>query len=154
MIMLRFSFEQLSAFVAVAEQGSFSKAAASLQKDRSTLHQQVGNLEIDLNIELFDRTGKFPKITEQGISLLTQAKHILYQAQLLQNSGDSLALGIEQQITIFHDISLPLQVINEIQRETKKKFPYSQINWLHRGRGEAIQAVKDQQADLGRGIDE
>ena len=32
--MLRFSFEQLASFVAVAEKGSFSKAALSLGKDR------------------------------------------------------------------------------------------------------------------------
>ncbi|GAL31458.1 transcriptional regulators LysR family [Vibrio variabilis] len=57
--MPRASFDQLSAFVAVAEQGSFSKAARTLNKDRSTLHRQVAELEIDWGIELFERTGKF-----------------------------------------------------------------------------------------------
>ena len=146
--MLRFSFEQLSAFVAVAESGSFSKAAKSIQKDRSTLHQQVGNLEIDLGITLFDRNGKFPKITFEGESLLTQAKHILYQAQLLQNSGDSLADGLEKSLTIYHDISLPISVITEVQNNIQQRFPNTQLNWIHRGRDESVKALVEQQADL------
>ncbi|WP_028864498.1 LysR family transcriptional regulator [Psychromonas aquimarina] len=146
--MLRFSFEQLSAFIAVAETGSFSKAAKSLHKDRSTLHQQVGNLEIDLGITLFDRSGKFPKITFEGESLLTQAKHILYQAQLLQNSGDSLAGGLEKSLTIYHDISLPISVIIEVQNSVQEQFPNTRLNWIHRGKGESIKALAQQRADI------
>jgi DNA-binding transcriptional LysR family regulator len=146
--MLRFSFEQLRAFVAVSETGSFSKAAKQIKKDRSTLHQQIGNLEIDLGIDLFDRSGKFPKITEEGRSLLTQAQCILYQAIQLQNCGDSLALGIEKCITIYHDISLPSSIIKQIQRDVYQQFPYSQINWLHRGRDEALHDIISEDVDL------
>ncbi|WP_017222629.1 LysR family transcriptional regulator [Moritella dasanensis] len=146
--MLRFSFEQLASFVAVAEQGSFSKAAQSLGKDRSTLHQHVGNLEIDLGITLFDRRGKFPKITFEGRSLLTQVQHILYHAQVLQNSGDSLAEGLEASLTIYHDVSLPISVIEQVQRAVHQQYPQTQLHWLHRGREESINALAEQHADI------
>lgn len=146
--MLRFSFEQLSSFVAVAEKGSFSKAAKSINKDRSTLHQHVGNLEIDLGITLFDRSGKFPQITFEGASLLTQARHILYHAQLLQNSGDSLAEGLAQSLTIYHDISLPISVVEQVQLAVHQKYPNTQLHWIHRGREESINALSAQQADI------
>lgn len=146
--MFQFSFEQIKAFVAVAEQGSFSKAAKSLRKDRSTLHQQIGNLEIDLGIELFDRSGKFPVLTYEGQSLLTQAKHILYQAQSLQNSSDSLAEGNEQALTIIHDASVPISVIQQVHKQVGSVFPHTQLNWIHRGRTEAVEALLNKEADL------
>jgi DNA-binding transcriptional LysR family regulator len=146
--MLRFSFEQLASFVAVAEKGSFSKAAQSVNKDRSTLHQHVGNLEIDLGITLFDRSGKFPQITFEGASLLTQARHILYHAQLLQNSGDSLAEGLAESLTIYHDISLPISVIEQVQLAVHQKYPNTQLHWIHRGREESINALSAQQTDI------
>lgn len=146
--MLRFSFEQLASFVAVAEKGSFSKAARSLGKDRSTLHQHVGNLEIDLGITLFDRQGKFPKITFEGNSLLTQARHILYHAQVLQNKGNSLAEGLEESITIYHDISLPISVIEQVQLTVQARYPQTQLHWIHRGRADSMNALAEQQADI------
>lgn len=146
--MLRFSFEQLASFVAVADKGSFSNAAQSLNKDRSTLHQHVGNLEIDLGITLFDRSGKFPKITFEGASLLTQAQHILYQAQMLQNSGDSLSEGLEESLTIYHDISLPISVIEQVQLAVHQRYPQTQLHWIHRGREESINALAEQQANI------
>lgn len=146
--MLRFSFEQLASFVAVAEKGSFSKAAQSLAKDRSTLHQHVGNLEIDLGITLFDRSGKFPKVTFEGNSLLTQARHILYHAQVLQNSGDSLAAGLEESITIYHDISLPISVIAKVQLAVQQQYPQTQLHWIHRGRKDSMNALAEKQADI------
>jgi DNA-binding transcriptional LysR family regulator len=147
-IMLRFSFEQLASFVAVAEQGSFSKAAQALARDRSTVHQHVGNLEVDLGITLFDRSAKFPKITFEGSSLLTQAQHILYHAQVLQNSGDSLAEGLEASLTIYHDVSLPISVIEQVQLAVHQQYPQTQLHWIHRGREESINALVDQHADI------
>lgn len=54
---MKISFEQLQAFICVAESGSFSAAARLLRKDRATLHQQIGNLEIDWGMSLFNREG-------------------------------------------------------------------------------------------------
>ncbi|MCW8331005.1 LysR family transcriptional regulator [Photobacterium sp. SDRW27] len=88
--MLRFSFDQLQAFVAVAEQGSFSKAARVLKKDRSTIHQQVGNLEIDLGLELFDRSGKFPVMTDVAQPIFRHAMLVIRQAEQLQSVSESL----------------------------------------------------------------
>ena len=57
------SMEQLEAFVAAAAQGSFSGAARALGKAQSAVSTQISNLEIDLGVELFDRTGRNPVLT-------------------------------------------------------------------------------------------
>lgn len=51
---MRFSIEQLQAFVASAEQGSFSAAARHLGKAQSVVSAAIANLEADLNLSLFD----------------------------------------------------------------------------------------------------
>ncbi len=52
------SMEQLEAFVAAAEHGSFSAAGRVLRKAQSAVSTQVSNLEEDLGLELFSREGR------------------------------------------------------------------------------------------------
>ena len=72
-----FSIEQLQAFVATVEAGSFSAAARGLSKAQSVISQHIINLEIDCNATLFERTGRYPQLTEAGKQLLPQAKAVL-----------------------------------------------------------------------------
>ena len=55
---LIYSFAQLEAFTAVAENGSLSKAAVALKKDRTTLRDLVDFLEDGLGYALFIRDGR------------------------------------------------------------------------------------------------
>lgn len=146
--MLRFSFDQLQAFIAVVEQGSFSKAARLLKKDRSTVHQQVGNLEIDLGVALFDRSGKFPIMTEAAKPLFRHALLVIRQAEQLQSVSESLFNQQEPELTIYHDITLSVTVIRRVDSELRQQFPDTQIHWLHRGKQEGIDALLNGNVDL------
>jgi len=53
--------EQLLMFQAVMETGSFSAAARKLGKVPSAVSMSIANLEIDLNLTLFERKGREPK---------------------------------------------------------------------------------------------
>lgn len=147
--MLHFGLEQLLAFTAVAESGSFSQAARSLGKNRTTLHQHVTNLEIDFNLTLFDRVGKRLYLTPEGQKLLAQAKHTLYQAQYLQNCADSLAEQEESTLTVYHDGMLPLDYMATADRWVRDAFPQINLNWLHRSRDAIYRSLQDGSADLG-----
>ena len=63
-------FAELSAFVAVAEQGNFARAAISLGIVPSTLSQTIRNLEERLGVRLFHRTTRSVSLTEAGEHLL------------------------------------------------------------------------------------
>lgn len=65
-------FAELSAFVAVAEQRSFAKAAAQLGIAPSTLSQTIRALEERLGVRLLNRTTRSVAPTEAGDRLLTQ----------------------------------------------------------------------------------
>ena len=67
-------FAELSAFVAVAEQRSFSKAAARLGVAPSTLSQTVRSFEERLGVRLLNRTTRSVAPTEAGERLLADAQ--------------------------------------------------------------------------------
>ncbi|WP_295904023.1 LysR family transcriptional regulator [uncultured Vibrio sp.] len=146
--MNKISFEQLQAFVSVAEEGSFSKAARKLKKDRATLHQQVGNLEIDWNMELFDRSGRTPALTSHGLNMLRHAKGIMFQVNSINHRSNSLSSGEEQVVTIYHDMSISVHQCQRIQNEIYKQFPFTQVNWIHRGMGQSVEALTSMEADF------
>ena len=63
-------FAELSAFVAVAEQRSFAKAAVQLGIAPSTLSQTIRSLEERLGVRLLNRTTRSVSVTEAGERLL------------------------------------------------------------------------------------
>src|ERR1700744_1928784 len=71
---------QLRYFVAVAETGSFSAAAASLRIAQSALSRQVQALEEACRGSLMDRGARGVVLTEAGALLLTRARFLLAEA--------------------------------------------------------------------------
>lgn len=68
---------RLTYFVAVAEAGSFSRAAAALHLSQPALSRQVLLLEEELGQKLLERTGRGVVLTESGRALLQHAHGIL-----------------------------------------------------------------------------
>jgi DNA-binding transcriptional LysR family regulator len=68
---------RLSTFVAVAERGSFARAAGALGRTTSTVSHAIKSLEDDLQIRLLNRTTRSVTLTEAGERLLTRVRPIL-----------------------------------------------------------------------------
>jgi DNA-binding transcriptional LysR family regulator len=77
-------FAELSAFVAVAEQKSFTKAATQLGISTATLSQSIKTLEDGLGVRLLNRTTRSVNLTEVGSRLLGRLRPVLddYEAAL------------------------------------------------------------------------
>ena len=73
--------KQLEYFVAVAEHGSFSRAAVLLNLAQSSLSRQVALLETELGHRLLERTGRGVSVTAAGTAMLTHAKVMLASAE-------------------------------------------------------------------------
>ncbi|WP_442579449.1 LysR substrate-binding domain-containing protein [Mesorhizobium sp. ASY16-5R] len=74
---MAFTLRQLQFFVAVAEQGSVSRAAQNLSISQSSVTEAVKELEGDLGVELFDRHPRGLTITHKGHQFLRHATKIL-----------------------------------------------------------------------------
>ena len=77
-------FKQLRSFVAVADCGSFTQAAAKLYASQPTVSAHIRQLEDELHETLFLRTTKSLAITPRGRELYDYAVHVLdLQEQLI-----------------------------------------------------------------------
>lgn len=69
--------EALVAFAEAAQLGSFTAAAKKLGKRQSTVSEAIANLEIDLGVQLFDRSTRSPTLTDAGRALLPHVQRTL-----------------------------------------------------------------------------
>lgn len=146
--MRKFTFEQVDAFVAVVKAGSFSAAARLLRKDKSSIHQLVSYLEIELGIELFNREKKLPRLRPEAKNIYNYSKLLLEQHKEIQSLADNLFHGIENSLTISYDVVIPHQVIVDISTQLSSEFPSSQIHWLCQNKTTAINALDNQTIDI------
>jgi DNA-binding transcriptional LysR family regulator len=75
------NLKQLEVFVAVAESGSFSRAAEITFLTQSTVSQHISSLESEFALRLLDRTGKGALLTEAGKLLLLHARRVVEEAR-------------------------------------------------------------------------
>jgi LysR family transcriptional regulator, hydrogen peroxide-inducible genes activator len=68
---------QLRYFCAIAETGSFSRAAQQSHVSQPSLSQQIRKLEDELGARLFDRLGRTVRLTELGTAFLPRARAVL-----------------------------------------------------------------------------
>jgi LysR family hydrogen peroxide-inducible transcriptional activator len=81
---------QLRYFVAVADEGSFSRAAAKVRVAQPSLSQQIRKLEAEVGQPLFDRLPRSVVLTEAGRCLLDYARQILASIGDAQRCVDEL----------------------------------------------------------------
>lgn len=86
-------FRHLQTFQAIAQQGSFLKAAEKLQYAQSTITLHIQQLEAELGVKLFSRRGKRTELTIAGRTLRDHADQLLHRAANLQQTMTDLVAG-------------------------------------------------------------
>lgn len=64
------NIEAIESFVAVADEGGFTRGAARLYRDQSVVSRQIQTMEAELGVRLFDRSTRHVRLTETGAELL------------------------------------------------------------------------------------
>ena len=93
---------QLRYFCAVAETGSFSRAAEQSHVSQPSLSQQIMKLEDELGARLFDRLGRSVRLTELGKTFLPRARAVLRELEAARGDvvegkdfiGGSINVGV------------------------------------------------------------
>lgn len=71
------SLRNLRILTAIARKGSFAAAAEHLGLTQSAMSLQIKNLEEELGVQLFERTGRTPRLNANGRLALERAREIL-----------------------------------------------------------------------------
>src|SRR6202023_2645741 len=101
------SLDQLSTFIAAADEGSFSAAGRRLRRAQSVISQTLANLEGQLGVKLFDRAARFPILTDQGRALLADARAVAGNVDLFKARAKSFAGGLEPELSVAVDMMFP-----------------------------------------------
>jgi len=120
---MRFSIDQILAFITTVETGSFSAAARRLKKAQSAVSTAIMNLELDWGVTLFDRNGRYPVLTEEGRVLYRESKQIANRCEELEGKADSMASGIESRLAFAMDELTPPNFTLEAFRRFGREFP-------------------------------
>jgi len=107
------SLDHLRILVITVDEGSFSAAGRKLGRAQSVISQSIANLEQQLALSLFERTGRFPQLTAAGKVLLPAARHIVREADGLKAKARSLSMGLEPVLSIAVDVMFPQRLLTE-----------------------------------------
>lgn len=111
-------------FVGVAEELHFARAAARLGISQPPLSQQIGQLEAQLGVRLFDRTSRSVKLTSAGAAFLPAARATLEQAERAANVARRAARGELGELNIGFNASAPfVPLIAKAIHDFRQNFP-------------------------------
>ncbi|MEA3059852.1 MAG: hypothetical protein QOE50_1264 [Sphingomonadales bacterium] len=143
------SFDQLRMFVAAADEGSFSAAARRVQRTQSAVSEAILNLEAQLGVALFDRSGRYPKLTNEGVILLADARAVITDVDAMKARAKGIAGGLEAELAAVVDVFLPIEAVAEFAREFRVQFPATPLRLYVEALGGAVQPVIDGRVSLG-----
>ncbi|HJV60713.1 MAG TPA: LysR family transcriptional regulator [Albitalea sp.] len=100
---------QLKTFVAIAQEGSLTRAAERVFTSPPAVSAQLKALEDELGVKLFDRTPRGMTLTEEGRRLLDEAERTLASAGRMRATAAQLR-GAAQGVVRFGTISDPVSL--------------------------------------------
>ena len=135
------SLDQLRTFVAAVDEGSFSAAARKLRRAQSVVSQTLANLEEQLGVKLFDRRGRYPRLTDHGRALLSDARSIADGMDCFKARAKTLREGLEPELSVSIDAMYPMPALTEALGAFRDAFPYTPLRLYVEALGAVIEPV-------------
>lgn len=145
---------QLRYFAVLADELSFTRAAARLHVSQPPLSYQIANLEAELGVRLFNRTSRSVELSEAGKTLLPHALAVLERIEEARGHVSRVAQGLEGRIKVGLAGSHFLGPFPHFIQEYRKRRPGVEVV-LHEMRpADHVQSLRDGHLDLSvsRGV--
>ncbi|AMO93120.1 bacterial regulatory helix-turn-helix, lysR family protein [Collimonas fungivorans] len=143
------SMDQLRTFIAAAEEGSFSAAGRKLRRAQSVVSHTLANLELQVGFALFERTGRYPLLTEAGRALLADARAAVGGMDVFKARARTLAEGLEPELAVSVDVMFPIARLTEAVRAFHAAFPNTPLRLHVEALGAVVQPVLDGRCRVG-----
>src|ERR1700752_5394322 len=145
------SLDQLRTFIAAVDEGSFSAASRKLFRSQSVVSEAIGNLEEQIGVKLFDRSGHYPKLTAAGSVILADARSIVAGGDQMKARAKGMSAGLEREMSLVIDVFYPIDAITQIATEFRQKFPGVALRIYVEALGGGIKPVLDGRCSLAVG---
>lgn len=139
--------EQIQAFLAVAETGSFQAAARQCGVTQSTISRQVRSVEDDLGVALFHRTAQ-AKLTLAGSSLLPRAMRICKEWKQAQQDISDLVNGKQTELCVSGIHSVCAYLLPPIVTQYCQGHPDVQLRVTALGSDRSLKVLRDGLVDV------
>lgn len=135
------TLDQLRTFIAAADQGSFSAAGRKLRRAQSVVSQTLANLEGQLGVTLFNRSARYPTLTEDGRALLENARAVADQVDGFKARAKTLREGLEPELSLSIDVMYPMSELIDAVAKFHDKFPHTPLRLFVEVLGAVIEPV-------------
>ena len=143
------NLKQIEAFVSVADEGSFSKAANALFLTQPTVSAHISSLEKELGVRLFVRNTKEVSLSEEGHLLYGYAKQMIVLQKKIESTFDETRREDTGCIRIAAS-SVPSQyLIPHILTCFHEKYPEEQFKVMETDSAKVTEHIINGNADIG-----
>jgi DNA-binding transcriptional LysR family regulator len=142
------TYDQLTAFLAVADDGGFGAASATLHKSQPAVSKLVRNLEEELGVTLFDRGQYRAKLSDAGRLFRERAAAVVEQTEALRTFGRQLGGRIEPVVRLAVEAVTPVAPILAILRTVQERFPVVRIELSTERLAGSVDALREERAEV------
>src|SRR6201985_3978737 len=105
--------------------------------------ETISNLEAQMGVQLFDRSGRYPRLTAAGSVILGNARSIITGVDLMKARAKGMSGGLEPELSVVIDVFYPIDAITQVAKEFRQKYPGVSLRIFVEALGAAIQPVLD-----------
>ncbi len=136
--------------IQVAETGSFTAAAQKMNRALSVVSYTISNLEAQLGVDLFDRTGsRRPQLTEAGRVVLAEARSVVGGVGNLRAKVAGMAQGLEGELHVVLDSLLSSARVVDALTAFCDEFPMVDLHLHMETLGAVAHLVLEKTAVIG-----
>jgi LysR family transcriptional regulator, hydrogen peroxide-inducible genes activator len=141
-------FHQLKYICAIADTGSFSRAAERCHVAQPSLSQQVLKLEEDLGAKLFDRLGRSVRLTEAGRAFLPYARSILQQMDAARTDVEDKRTDIRGSVAVGVIPTIAPYLMPQCVAAFSKKYPDARLRILEETTPLLVEGLRNLSVDI------
>jgi len=140
--------QQILAFLAVADTGSFSAAAQRLNLSQPAISKRVASLESQLGRPLFDRIGRQVQLNEAGEALLPVARQLRHDLEDARRAVEELGGPVSGRLKLVTSHHIGLHHLPEILRDYVRHYPAVKLDLAFMDSEDAFLAVERGEYEL------
>jgi len=147
--MTMLDIDKLNVFIHVTNNLSFTDAAKQLHISQPTVSKNIRDLERDMGVQLFDRSGVRPRLTSAGKTLLPLARKIIRQSIEVQELMSSMDEEFVGELRIACSTTVGKYILPQLAARLSNLHPEIHITILRCTPEHAVLNLLDGDADLG-----